>query len=416
MILYLNNYKGFTDTFIPIRDVNFLVGENSTGKSTVLSVLEMISNTHFWTYAELSTTEFKLGPFREIVNQFSQDKTFFQIGIESDYLKTNGATAQYSFLGTYREYDGNIVLDSMKYTCEGNTIYCSSIHGKQMTIAKRHKSYMSFKEWIHSEIPHRKKIVDSPYDSYVFLPEMMKYIQDKLNIRNNVYQHFFVLGFSQFTSFSPIRAEAHRIYETFSNSYSPQGSHIPIVINRLMHSKGSENKEIVQNLYNFGKDSDLFDSITTVGFGNSSDSPFMISVNYGNVKVNLTNVGYGVSQSLPLVVELLKSRRKTLSLQQPEVHLHPKAQAAFGDLLYDSATKCQNTFFCETHSDFIINRFRYALNKGAQKVSAQVLFFTRDGKGTHVIQMPIDSFGRFENVPADYTRFFIDEELKMLEF
>ena len=80
MILYLNNFKGFNETFIPLEKVNFLVGENSTGKSTVLSVLEMMSKTSFWTSPQLSSGEYHLGPFNEIVNQLSNDRSFFQIG------------------------------------------------------------------------------------------------------------------------------------------------------------------------------------------------------------------------------------------------------------------------------------------------------------------------------------------------
>ena len=44
MRLFLDNYKGFVDTIISIKDVNFLVGENSSGKTSVLKLLEVISS------------------------------------------------------------------------------------------------------------------------------------------------------------------------------------------------------------------------------------------------------------------------------------------------------------------------------------------------------------------------------------
>ena len=40
--LYIENYKGFDKTYIPIEDINFLVGDNSTGKSTVMDLLYLI--------------------------------------------------------------------------------------------------------------------------------------------------------------------------------------------------------------------------------------------------------------------------------------------------------------------------------------------------------------------------------------
>lgn len=68
MFVYLNNFKGFSDTIIPILGVIFLVGDNSTGKSTVLSAIELLSKTSFWIDHQFNTSECRLGPFREIVN------------------------------------------------------------------------------------------------------------------------------------------------------------------------------------------------------------------------------------------------------------------------------------------------------------------------------------------------------------
>lgn len=419
MIIYLNNFKGFTDTFIPLDKVNFLVGENSTGKSTVLSVLEMLSKTSFWTTLQLSSPEFKLGPFREVVNQFSSDKSFFQIGVEFETINTRDLQGEHinlRLLETFKEKDGHIYLDSIKYSNGNSTVFCYDINGQNIVVAKRRKHYPQFSEWVHSEPPVRRSVVPNKYYFAFYLPSLIQYVQKALDLDDYDYTYFYPLVLTPLTVFSPVRAEAHRIYETFSSSYSPQGEHIPVVLNQLMRSNRQENKAILKELRAFGMNSRLYDSLSTQGFGNSSNSPFSVTVGYDDIMVNLTNVGFGVAQSLPLAVELVKNRSTAFSIQQPEVHLHPKAQAEFGNLLFESATKNNNTFFCETHSDFIINRFRYAMNKAETAPGAQVLFFTRDNMGTHVTQIPIDSDGHYSFVPDEYMHFFIDEELKMLEF
>ena len=420
MILYLNNFKGFNDTFIPLERVNFLVGENSTGKSTVLSVLEMLSKSTFWTSPQLSSGEFHLGPFNEIVNQLSTDKSFFQIGAEFEAQNSFDSKAQraiFRILETFKERDGSIVLDSIKFLYNNETYFCSQVGERKVSVSRRRVRYPDFTKWIYSETPLRQKeILNAPF-FYMWIPGLMKIVCDCFNSESdNYYQLYYPPELNNLTIISPIRAEAHRIYESFSQSYSPQGEHIPVVLNKIMHSNSAENKTIVRRLCEFGKHSNLFDSIATPKFGNSSEAPFSVSVQYNNVKVNLTNVGYGVTQSLPFVVEILKSSEKPFSIQQPEVHLHPKAQAAFGELLYESAINNHNTFFCETHSDFVINRYRYATNKSGKYVKSQVLFFTRDEKGTHVVPIPIDENGHYNNVPDEYMRFFVDEELRMLEF
>ncbi len=420
MFLYLNNFKGFSNTFIPFESVNFLVGENSTGKSTVLSVLEMLSKSSFWYTPQLNSGEYRFGPFQEIVNQLSSDKSFFQIGVEflfHNTLKEKAQPTLFRILETFKEREGSIVLDSVRYMYEGDTFYCSNLSDRKITISRRTKKYVSFQSWIDSEEPYRKKELEVEIGNSLWMPFLMKIVHNLFYKEDDSsYLFLFPRELSNFTIISPIRAEAHRIYESFSQSYSPQGEHIPVVLNRLMHSNSVENKNTLKRLYCFGRNSNLFDSISVPRYGNTSDSPFTIAVEYGKIKANLTNVGYGVTQSLPLIVEILKSNGRTFSIQQPEVHLHPKAQASFGELMYESASIDKNTFFCETHSDFIINRYRYAMTKGEQKVSSQVLFFTRDEKGTHVVSMKIDEKGHFDNVPDDYMSFFIDEELKMLEF
>ncbi len=133
--------------------------------------------------------------------------------------------------------------------------------------------------------------------------------------------------------------------------------------------------------------------------------------------MKLPNVGYVVSHSLTLIVEILSSKSHTFSIQQPEVHLHPKAQAAFGSFLFNATLKDKNSFLIETHSDFTINRFRYCLSKKTDtKIDSQVLFFERKKDANSIVGIEIEKNGSFKNgVPNSYREFFIDEELKLLE-
>ena len=68
IILYVNNYRGFSKTFIKLTDVNFLLGENSTGKTSILSLINIISNQKFWFSQEFNTDEVELGYFSEIIS------------------------------------------------------------------------------------------------------------------------------------------------------------------------------------------------------------------------------------------------------------------------------------------------------------------------------------------------------------
>ncbi|MNR43956.1 hypothetical protein D3C85_1626350 [compost metagenome] len=114
----------------------------------------------------------------------------------------------------------------------------------------------------------------------------------------------------------------------------------------------------------------------------------------------------------------MSSNNSCFAIQQPEVHLHPRAQAAFGSFLFNSTINDKNQFIVETHSDFTINRFRYDLlkNKSKRKINSKVLFFERNEDGNSIVDIKIDSSGSYaDDTPDSYRDFFIDEELKLLE-
>ena len=77
----------------------------------------------------------------------------------------------------------------------------------------------------------------------------------------------------------------------------------------------------------------------------------------------LVDVGFGTSQVLPVVFELMAQKNRLILIEQPELHLHPSAQAEIGDLLVDSM-KRKNQLIVETHSVTLIERVRRLIREG----------------------------------------------------
>ena len=102
---------------------------------------------------------------------------------------------------------------------------------------------------------------------------------------------------------------------------------------------GNEWAALNRKFVEFGRKSGLFDEVDIRKLGDSENDPFQIRVRPGNANAqapfrNLADVGYGVSQILPVLTELLRSDGpRMFLLQQPEIHLHPSAQAALGNLV-----------------------------------------------------------------------------------
>jgi predicted ATPase len=104
------------------------------------------------------------------------------------------------------------------------------------------------------------------------------------------------------------------------------------------------------------------------------------------------------------------------------VHLHPKAQAMLGELFFHISLHEQKGFIIETHSDFIVDRYRSVLRKHNKKFktkleNGQVLFFERTNEGNVIHVLPIDAKGDYpENQPDTFRDFFIREELELLSY
>src|SRR5262249_33944609 len=76
-----------------------------------------------------------------------------------------------------------------------------------------------------------------------------------------------------------------------------------------------------------------------------------------SISSSVVDVGFGVSQLLPIVIQSLLSRNSTICIEQPEIHLHPALQAELGDLFIDAAlSDHENTLLLETHSEHLILR------------------------------------------------------------
>ena len=127
---------------------------------------------------------------------------------------------------------------------------------------------------------------------------------------------------------------------------------------------------------------------------------------------NLIDVGYGVSQVLPVLTELLREDASSmLLLQQPEVHLHPKAQAALGSLFCSAASQ-ERQLIVETHSDYIIDRVRMDIRDGSSELKPEdvsILYFERSGIDVNIHSLRIDEEGNVLDAPPGYGQFFMDE-------
>ena len=150
----------------------------------------------------------------------------------------------------------------------------------------------------------------------------------------------FALPFQEKRLFAsaPVRSKPRRTYDPSRTTPDPEGDYVPMYLAEVFFESEDEWTALKKRLEDFGRAAGLFDEISIRPLGKRGSEPFQVQIRkFGDrlkgLRRNLIDVGYGVSQVLPVVMELLREDAPHMFLlQQPEVHLHPSAQAALGTL------------------------------------------------------------------------------------
>lgn len=123
------------------------------------------------------------------------------------------------------------------------------------------------------------------------------------------------------------------------------------------------------------------------------------------VSVTISDVGFGVSQVLPIVVEGLRSKQgATLILEQPEIHLHPRVQSRLADFIMCMA-RSGRRIILETHSDHLVTRLRRRIAEDASGELSKLvaMYFVRQEQGTSLVEpLVLDEYGVIANWPRDF--------------
>lgn len=127
-------------------------------------------------------------------------------------------------------------------------------------------------------------------------------------------------------------------------------------------------------------------------------------------RVLLTDVGFGVSQVLPVVAGVLGAARdSTLIFEQPEIHLHPAAQSELGDLFLEGLAVRDRSqprdvqYIVETHSEHLLRRLMRRRAEGHVRSGDVAMYFAEPGEtGSTLRELELDEYGDIRNWPAGF--------------
>jgi hypothetical protein len=435
MKLYLENVRSFEGWHeIPIAPATILLGENSAGKSTLLGMLAVVHNEGFPFGGNFfNQFPFEFGGYKTLANSKKSVKHFsvgLQTQISTRYVPPRARNQKFVSTGlvvAFRDDGGLPVpchvfvwMDDLAVSlCELGFKHINrltqlglpaSLKIDTMPSPNPSPQGITLLDWRRAWYEQRKKNDHSSRDQ--------RHYSDEFDFRMHVLNGGGMMGRGRQSAmaFAPMRSRPKRTYDQLSDEFSPEGDHVPLLLARATDPSNKQAKALHDALRDFGSYSEMFTDIGVKQLGRGSGDPFQVQVKEGTKSTNLMDVGYGVSQILPLIVDAQRAGNDTtLLLQQPEVHLHPKAQAALGSMIKDWVSKNQKTVVVETHSDYLVDRLRLEVKKAHLKATDVKIFFLEKKKGqTTVHILEVDAEGNVLNAPEGYRDFFMLEQMALL--
>ncbi len=219
----------------------------------------------------------------------------------------------------------------------------------------------------------------------------------------DIMRHLFYIG--------PLRADPRRIY--FSPEYIPmdvgkKGEYSIHVYSRL---SDKEQNKIIKWLEKF----ELAKNVKAREIKGKTLKELRITEYHTGCEVNIADIGFGVSQIFPLIVQTIASPESSIILsEQPEIHLNPKIQSKIADFIVNFHK--EKSFIIETHSEHLLLRLQRNIAKGLiSPEDISIYYFHLSKENTEIIDIGIRDDGVFEKWPTRFFEDFLLERVKLTE-
>jgi predicted ATPase len=424
----VRNFKSYKDSgTLPLKPLTLILGANNAGKSSLLHSILLLAQTvedRVSTQPLVTSGAFvDLGGFLDLVRggQHASKRTFiFDLSVTEETARR----------GTLFAPEDRAVPTSMSvafaFDEKANQIRVSSLkmRGDDREIVSARRSGRGYV----SDLLSKKERADSKIFFRHFFPfiaqtrarpeQRFDFGDTSFIFQNGQYIWSSIL--SAVSHVAPLRTAVPRfgiLGKTPSGELGPGGENLL----RVLREAGAKHhpSDLVKEVSDWV--SNRLHLLAKLRLVDVDTSGTVLSLlgdeNEGFESINVANMGEGISQLLPIIVMVLTTAPDAcLLIEQPEIHLHPAAQADLADLFVENARAGSRQYIVETHSEHMLLRLRRRIAEG--RISPDrvaILYVERKRDGSVVRSLDLDDRGLFEDWPEGFFDERYQESLKIAE-
>ena len=439
----LRNFKAFKDTGnIPIAPLTVLTGPNSSGKSAIIRAMMALRQTiesRDQNTAFVPTGSYvDLGPFEDFV--FRHDaKSSVGIEVVSKLSTTKDPLGGLTLPVELDQQELSVSLE-LAVLASIDRIYLrhstidleqgmTQVNKKSMSGKRLGRSYRTSVKFRKDEVA---RLAVSDIAKFHIIPPLQSSAassavgsrgrgrippatQKRLvaTVSAALVEECVSREFSKLQYIGPLRRRPERVY--LSTGETPRevgvaGELGPAVLWSASEAKQLDSEKLSEWCSRMG----LALEIKLARFPGGHFRILIVDMHTG-VTVNLPDVGVGTSQLLPILIQgLIAPAGATFLLEQPEIHLHPKAQADLADFFIE-VTERSVGVIVETHSEHLINRLqRRIAEESLDPASVALYYVSPSSDGSKIEPVQINEYGQIPTAPEGFFEEGFEETFAML--
>ena len=426
--LSFQNFKSWADTGeVRMAPLVGLFGTNSSGKTSLLQFLLMLKQTTESPDRRLvldlgnERSFVDLGTFQELVFSHDLERNLswsleWNLPKQLQVFDTNGdiATFQSDSLAfsAVLEWKEHLRASDMRYTF-GDAEFGMTLGSDK----KEQYDLISSNSYKFRRVQGRPWKLPHPAKCYGFPDQVRAYYQNAGFLSD--FELEFEQLFSRIHYLGPLREYPKRQYAWSGGRPSDMGRRGERVVEAILASreagvlysrgKGKKRQTLEERVAQWLKDLELIHSFEVRPI-TEGGKLFQVWVKRtaSSSEVLITDVGFGVSQILPVITLCYYvPEGSVILLEQPEIHLHPRVQSGLADVLIDAIKTRKVQIIIESHSEHLLRRLQRRIAEEKLNHKDAALYFCSVSRDRSKLQaLELDMFGTITNWPKG---FFGDE-------